>query len=285
MAQPQTSSSIGIAPLAHRSIVVTRPRAQAQRFIDLLEQQGAEVIEFPTIEIVPMASYERLDAAIDQLAMYDWLIFTSVNGVEYFTERLRARQKDGGSLQHLQIATIGPATAQAVEALGLRVHAVPEEYRAEALVTVLGEINGKRMLLPRAEQARAVLPKELQALGAQVDEIAAYRTVLPQATAVQEVRALLQAGHVDMVTFTSSSTVRNFAALFPADELFALCRQTRIGCIGPITAETARGCGMTVTVQSQIYTIPAFAEAIVDYFTTEDRRPGTGSSLNPKPET
>lgn len=285
MAQPRTSSSIGIAPLAHRRIVVTRPRAQAQRFIDLLEQQGAEVIEFPTIEIVPMASYERLDAAIDQLAMYDWLIFTSVNGVEYFTERLRARQKDGGSLQHLQIATIGPATAQAVEALGLRVHAVPEEYRAEALVTVLGEINGKRMLLPRAEQARAVLPKELQALGAQVDEIAAYRTVLPQATAVQEVRALLQAGHVDMVTFTSSSTVRNFAALFPADELFALCRQTRIGCIGPITAETARECGMTVTVQSQIYTIPAFAEAIVDYFTTEDGRPGTGSSLNPKPET
>lgn len=262
MSQCQSSSSV----LAHRRIVVTRPRAQAQRFIDLLEQQGAEVLEFPTIEVVPMASYERLDAAIDQLATYHWLIFTSVNGVEYFTERFRARQKEITSLRHLQLATIGPATAQAVEALGLRVHAVPEEYRAEALVTVLGEVNGKRMLLPRAEQARAVLPKELQALGAQVDEIAAYRTVLPQATAVQDVRALLQAGHVDMVTFTSSSTVRNFAALFPADELLTLCRHTRIGCIGPITAETVKEYGLVVTVQSTVYTIPAFAQAIVEYF-------------------
>ncbi|NOT54365.1 MAG: uroporphyrinogen-III synthase [Deltaproteobacteria bacterium] len=284
MTQHQTPSSTHIAPLAHRRIVVTRPRAQAQRFIDLLEHQGAEVVECPTIEIVPMASYEQLDAAIDHLARYDWLIFTSVNGVEYFTERLRARQKDVGSLQHLQIATIGPATAQAVEALGLRVHAVPEEYRAEALVTVLGEVTGKRMLLPRAAQARAVLPQELRALGAQVDEIASYQTVLPQATAVQDVRALLQTSKVDMVTFTSSSTVRNFAALFPADELLTLCRQTRIGCIGPITAETARELGLVVTVQSAVYTIPAFAEAIVDYFTIKDGRPGTGSALNPNPE-
>ena len=266
MAQSQTFSRTHLVPLAHRRIVVTRPRAQAQRFIDLLEQQGAEVIECPTIEIVPMASYERLDAAIDQLATYDWLIFTSVNGVQYFMDRLRARQKDVASLRYLQIATIGPATAQAVEALGLRVQAVPEEYRAEALVTVLGEVKGKRMLLPRAAQARAVLPKELQALGAQVDEISAYQTVLPQATAVQAVRTLLQASTVDMVTFTSSSTVRNFAALFSADELLTLCRHTRIGCIGPITAETVREHGLVVTVQSAVYTIPAFAEAIVGYF-------------------
>jgi uroporphyrinogen III methyltransferase/synthase len=266
MAQSQILPGTLSAPLAHRRIVVTRPRAQAQRFIDLLEHQGAEVIECSTIEIVPMASYERLDAAIDQLATYDWLIFTSVNGVEYFTDRLRVQQKELASLRHLQIATIGPATAQAVEALELRVHAVPEEYRAEALVTVLGAVKGKRMLLPRAAQARAILPKELRVLGAQVDEIAAYQTVLPQATAVQEVRTLLQAGTVDMVTFTSSSTVRNFTALFSADELPMLCRQTRIGCIGPITADTARECGMTVTVQSQVYTIPAFAEAIGEYF-------------------
>ena len=266
MAQSQTFPRTHIVPLAHRRIVVTRPRAQAQRFIDLLEHQGAEVIECPTIEIVPMASYERLDAALDQLATYDWLIFTSVNGVQYFMDRLLARQKEVSSLRHLHIATIGPATAQSVEALALRVHAVPEEYRAEALVTVLGEVKGKRMLLPRAAQARAVLPKELQALGAQVDEIAAYQTVLPQATAVQEVRTLLQAGKVDMVTFTSSSTVRNFAALFSTDELPTLCRQTRIGCIGPITAETVREHGLVVTVQSAVYTIPAFAEAIVDYF-------------------
>ncbi|MSQ47637.1 MAG: uroporphyrinogen-III synthase [Deltaproteobacteria bacterium] len=266
MSQSQASSRTHSAPLAHRRIVVTRPRAQAQRFIDLLEHHGAEVIECPTIEIVPMASYEQLDAAIAQLSTYDWLIFTSVNGVEYFMARARARQREIASLHHLQIATIGPATAQAVEALGLRVHAVPEEYRAEALVTVLGKVKGKRMLLPRAEQARAVLPKELRALGAQVDEIASYQTVLPQATAVQPVRTLLQAGTVDMVTFTSSSTVKNFVALFSADELSMLCRHTRIGCIGPITAETVREHGLTVAVQSEVYTIPAFAEAIVEYF-------------------
>lgn len=283
MSQSPTFSRTHLAPLANRRIVVTRPRAQAQRFIDLLEHQGAEIVECPTIEIVPMASYEQLDAAIDQLAMYDWLIFTSVNGVEYFMDRSRARQKDVASLRHLQIATIGPATAQAVEALGLRVHVVPEEYRAEALVTVLGEVTGKRMLLPRAAQARAVLPQELRALGAQVDEIASYQTVLPQATAVQPVRTLLQAGTVDMVTFTSSSTVRNFVGLFSADELQPLCRHTRIGCIGPITADTVREHGLVVTVQSEVYTIPAFAEAIVEYFTTEDGRPGTGVSLNPPP--
>lgn len=272
MPQSQTLSGAYVAPLANRRIVVTRPRAQAQRFIDLLEQEGAEVIPFPTIEIVPAASYERLDAAIEQLATYDWLIFTSVNGVQYFVDRLRARQKGLGNLQHLKIATIGPATAQAVEALSLQVHAVPEEYRAEALVTVLGEVKGKRMLLPRAAQARAVLPKELQAMGAHVDEIAAYQTVPPQATAVQEVRTLLQTGKIDLVTFTSSSTVKNFAALFSADELPTLCRKTLIGCIGPITAATVREYGLVVSVQSAVYTIPAFAETLMEYFKTRDRR-------------
>jgi uroporphyrinogen III methyltransferase/synthase len=266
-------SKTHIAPLAHRRIVVTRPRAQAQRFIELLEQRGAEVIEFPTIEIVPTASYERLDEAIDRLATYDWLIFTSVNGVRHFMDRLRARQRESSSLRRLRIATIGPATAQAVEALSLHVHAVPEEYRAEALITVLGEVKGKRVLLPRAARARAVLPEELQALGAHVDEIAAYETIPPQATTVQEVRTFLQAGKVDMVTFTSSSTVRNFAALFSTVELPTLCRKTAIGCIGPVTADTAREYGMTVAVQSQIYTIPAFADAIREYFLSHPRSP------------
>ena len=272
MSLSQAPSAVVTKPLSGRRIVVTRPRAQARRFMDLLGQHGAEVIPFPTIEIVPTASYERLDAAIDRLATYDWLIFTSVNGVQYFTDRLRARQKELSGLRHLKIATIGPATAQAVEALSLHVHAVPEEYRAEALVTVLGEVKGKRVLLPRAAQARAVLPEELQALGAHVDEIAAYETVPPQAAAVQEVRTFLQTGKVDMVTFTSSSTVRNFAALFPGDELPTLFRKTLIGCIGPITAATVREYGLPVAVQSAVYTIPAFAETLVEYFETRDRR-------------
>lgn len=257
------------SPLSGRCIVVTRPRTQAHRFAKLLEQQGAEVIPFPTIEIVPVDSYARLDTALTCLDTYDWLVFTSVNGVKYFIDRLHARQKDVTDLRGLKIGAIGPETAKAVEALSLQVSAVPEEYRAEALVKVLGKVTGQRILLPRAAEAREILPKELQALGAQVDEIAVYQTVRPQATETHALRILLKAEKIAMVTFTSSSTVRNFAAVFADEELPQLLGKARIGCIGPITADTAREYGMMVAVQSSIYTIPAFAEAIVEYFSNQ----------------
>ncbi len=144
---------------------------------------------------------------------------------------------------------------------------MPAEYRAEALVTVLGEVSGQRILLPRAAEAREVLPRELRNLGARVDEIAVYQTVRPQAARTQELSALLKAGKIDLVTFTSSSTVRNFVALFPNDEVSALLGRTRIGCIGPITADTTREFGLQVAIQPSTYTIPAFATAIVEYFT------------------
>jgi uroporphyrinogen III methyltransferase/synthase len=253
-------------PLSGRRIVVTRPRAQAQTFVELLEQQGAEVVQFPTIETIPVASYERLDAVLDNLSSYHWLIFTSVNGVRYFLDRLRTRQRAVNALDHLRIAAIGPETARAVEAIPLCVHAVPEEYRAEALVAVLGEVHGQRILLPRAAEAREVLPKELRALGAHVDEIAVYRTILPQTTKVQELHAQLEGGKIDLVTFTSSSTVRNFMALFANKAARTLLGKTRIGCIGPITADTAREYGLEITIQSGTYTIPAFAAVIEEYF-------------------
>lgn len=252
-----------------RRIVVTRPRTQAAGFVELLEQQGAEIIQFPTIETVPLASYELLDTALQEMSAYDWLIFTSVNGVQYFFARLRALQLDIRSLGNVRIAAIGPATARAVETLHLRVDAIPEEYRAEALVTVLGEVSGKRILLPRAAEARAILPTELRALGAQVNEIAVYQTIRPQHLQTQELRALLAEGKIDLVTFTSSSTVRNFIALFADGEGTALLSKTRIGCIGPITADTAREHGLEVTIQPSTYTIPAFAAAIVEYFSNQ----------------
>jgi len=251
-------------PLFGRRIVVTRPRTQASGFVELLEQHGAAVIQFPTIETVPLASYERLDAALAALPVYHWLIFTSVNGVRYFFARLRVRQQDIRSLDNVRIAAIGPETARAVEALHLRVDAVPEEYRAEALVTVLGDVSGQRILLPRAAEARAVLPRELRTLGAQVDEIAVYQTFRPRQASTQELRVLLQERKIDLITFTSSSTVRNFLALFPDDEVSVLLGKTRIGCIGPITADTARECGLEVAIQPGTYTIPAFAAAIVE---------------------
>ncbi|MGE0821451.1 MAG: uroporphyrinogen-III synthase [Candidatus Binatia bacterium] len=257
-------------PLIGRRIVVTRPRAQAQSFVELLEQYGAEVVIFPTIETVPVASYARLDAALDQIATYDWLVFTSVNGVRYFLERLFVCHKTPADLQHLKIATIGPETARAVTStLTLEVNTVPGEYRAEALVAGLGDVRGQRILIPRAAEAREVLPQQLQALGAQVDEIHVYQTTLPPQSQTQTLRQLLHTAQVAMLTFTSSSTVRNFATIFAKENLPALVGKTSIGCIGPITGDTAREYGLTVAVQSQVYTIPAFAEAIVEYFRNE----------------
>jgi uroporphyrinogen III methyltransferase / synthase len=253
-------------PLASLRIVVTRPRVQSRGFAETLQRHGAEVLLFPTIETVPVASYARLDAALDQLDQYQWLLFTSVNGVKYFVERLHACGKSVEALQSMKIATIGPETARAVTDLSLQVAAVPDEYRAEALVTVLGDVRGQRILLPRAAEAREILPKELQALGAQVDEIPVYQTIRPHTEETANLRELFLAGKIDMVTFTSSSTVRNFVAAFAGESLPQLLSKTQLGCIGPITADTVREYGLTVTIQSGVYTIPGFTEAIVAHF-------------------
>jgi uroporphyrinogen III methyltransferase/synthase len=260
-----TTATLTDKPLTGRRIVVTRPRAQSRGFAETLQRYGAEVLLFPTIETVPVASYARLDAALEQLDRYHWLLFTSVNGVKYFVERLHACGKAVEELRSMKIATIGPETARAVTDLSLHVTAVPDEYRAEALVTVLGDVRGQRILLPRAAEAREILPQELQALGAQVDEIPVYQTIRPlEETA--KLRELLRLAKIDMVTFTSSSTVRNFVAAFADESLPQLLSKTQIGCIGPITADTVREYGLTVTVQSRVYTIPGFTEAIVEHF-------------------
>jgi len=253
-------------PLFGKRIVVTRPRAQASDFVELLEQHGAEVVLCPTIETVPLASYERLDEALDALAAYTWLIFTSVNGVQYFFARLHERRQDIRTLGAVRIAAIGPETARAVERFHLRVDAVPEEYRAEALIPVLGEVRGQRILLPRAAEARAILPQALTALGAQVEEVAVYRTIRPRETQAEKLQSLFMEEKIDLVTFTSSSTVRNFVALFPGADVRKVIGSARVGCIGPITAATAREYGLDVAVQPVSYTVPAFAEAIVGYF-------------------
>jgi uroporphyrinogen III methyltransferase/synthase len=257
--------------LTGRRIVVTRPRAQSRGFAEVLQRHGAEVLLFPTIETVPVASYVRLDAALDQLGQYQWLLFTSVNGVKYFVERLYACGKAVEALRSMKIATIGPETAREVADLSLQVTAVPDEYRAEALVAVLGDVRGQRILLPRAAEARELLPKELQALGAQVDEIPVYQTIRPHTEETATLRELLLAGKIDMVTFTSSSTVRNFVAAFAGENLLQLLSKTQIGCIGPITADTVRAYGLTVTVQSSVYTIPRFTEAIVAHFSRTEK--------------
>jgi uroporphyrinogen III methyltransferase/synthase len=253
-------------PLFGRTVVVTRPRHQAAAFVDRLRDAGADVLCCPSIEIAPPTSWAPADAAIARLDGYDWVVFTSVNGVERFFERLAERRCDVRALHRARLAAVGPQTARALAMRGLLVDLVPEEYRAEGVAAAMRQagVGGATVLLPRAAGAREVLPVLLRDAGARVDEVAVYETV-PASGDASEVRGRLSAGQVDLVTFTSSSTVRNFIALL-GDDAPSLLARAAIGCIGPITADTARAMGLRVALQPRDYTIPAFADAIIGYF-------------------
>jgi uroporphyrinogen III methyltransferase/synthase len=255
-------------PLFGKRILVTRAREQASDFRALLEDLGAACTELPTIAIEPPPSWEPLDAVISRLASYDWIVFTSVNGVKYFLQRLRVACLDVRELKGVRIAAIGPKTAEALEDLGLRLDLVPGEYRAEAIIEALlsaEPLEGKRFLIPRAMVARDILPDSLRKAGAEVDVVPAYQTVQPYGRA-EAVLPMLERGEIDCVTFTSSSTVSNFFSMFDRERIAPLLERTAIACIGPITAETARKHGLVVSIMPADYTIPAFAEAIAAHY-------------------
>ncbi|MGO9258390.1 MAG: uroporphyrinogen-III C-methyltransferase [Bryobacteraceae bacterium] len=256
----------GRLPLRGRRIVVTRAKGQADALVEKLRALGAQAIELPTIEIVPAAGPGGhpgpLDRAIADLAFYDWLIFTSANGVRCFVERLDASTSDWRQLR-AKICAIGPATRAAVEALHLKVDLMGREYVAEGLLEAFGayDLRGCRILLPRAAVARDLVPTELAKRGAQVDVVEAYRTVIPAGLA-QRAQAL---GAVDCVTFTSSSTVENFAAAVgPA--LAGFLAGTKVVTIGPVTTRTARALGIEVTAQARTYTIDGLVEALLEVY-------------------
>ena len=250
-----------------KTIVVTRAREQASDFRLLLENKGAHCFEFPTIEVVPPTSWGPLDKAIEKLAQYDWVLFTSVNGVRFFFQRLEERGADVRALHGIRIGAIGPKTAASLAERGLRLDLVPPEYRAEAVIEAMGgeEVRGKKFLLPRASKAREILPEKLEEMGGQVDVVPVYETILP-AERSEEIQGLLKKGEISCVTFTSSSTVENFAAMFPDEDLPALVAKAAIACIGPITADTARDHGLEVDIMPAEYTVEALAAKIVDYF-------------------
>ena len=259
-------------PLLGRRIVVTRAREQASELVSRLGALGAECIECPTIRVLPPADWARLDAAIDRLDRYDWLVFTSVNGVRFFFERLLARGLDAPRLGRVQTAVIGPATAQRLAAFGLKSDILPASYRAEAVVAAFAghDLTGRRILLPRAAEARPVLPVELGRMGAQVDEIAVYRTVAAD-EGQQTLLAALDKGRIDMVTFTSSSTARHFKQLLPGGRADALPAAVTVASIGPITSETAAGLGFKVDLTAGDYTIDGLVAAIVAYYGSSSR--------------
>lgn len=258
--------------LIGRTVVITRALAQADEFAAELQRYGAEVIICPTIEIAALDNYERLDEAIDHLYGYDWLIFTSVNGVDHFFQRLKMRERSPSDIDELRVCAIGDATADRLNALHIHVDVVPEEFKAEgvfdALKRFVGGTDGLKnsnVLIPRASVARDYLPKALEEAGARVDVVPAYRTSLPVNLDRGRVTAML-AGGTDCIAFTSSSTVKNLAQLFDTQDLSEALAGVVIACIGDITSKTAAEYGLRVEIQPDEFTTPALARSIAEYF-------------------
>ncbi len=266
-----------ILPLQGRRIVVTRRREQAGPLRDALKSKGATVLELPTIAIQPPRSWRRLDEAVKRLADYDWLLFTSTNGVDSFVARLKRQRKTARAFARCRVAAIGPATAKALRRRGVRAHVVPEEFRAEGLLRALGNRNwrGKRVLLARAARARELLPRELRRRGARVNVVEVYRTVVPAASR-RRAGKMFSRRKPDAITFTSSSTVRNFLTVVGRQKARRMLDGVAVACIGPVTSRTARALGLRVAVEARHYTIPGLAQALARYFqnATRNRRSG-----------
>ena len=252
-------------PLFGKRVLVTRTRDQASELSELLRQQGAEPIEFPLIRVVPPESFDELDATLERIEKYDWLLFTSANGVRAVADRLRALGQDVRSLKGPKVGAIGSKTAEEIERLGIRVDFVPSRFVAEAVVEEFPEDpSGLSILLPRAEDAREVIPDRLSERGAVVDVVAAYRTESDVSdrsdgsVASDRIRDMLASGDIDIITFTSSSTVRNFVKLVGA----SVPEGVKIACIGPITAQTAESLGLTPTIVAEEHTIEGLVKAL-----------------------
>ena len=260
-------------PLLGKRIVVTRARQQASDLVRRLADLGAECLEFPTIKVVPAEDTGPLEDAIQHLASYDWIVFTSVNGVKFFFDHLYGKDKDVRALNHLHTAAIGPATAEKLFEYGLRSDIIPQNYRAEAVVDAFRKIplNGKKILLPRAKEARPVLPLELRKMGAEVNEVTAYLTEKVRENSEQLLKRLKDKT-IDLITFTSSSTVQNFKDLIPPDNFAQLTNGITIASIGPITTETAIKSGFEVPITAQSYTIPGLCEAILEHYDHKKRQ-------------
>ena len=252
------------APLNGVRILVGRARHQAGALTGELRKRGATVLEIPFIEIRQPRSFKPLDSALQRLDTYDWLILTSVNGVEAMWNRLSKLYLTKKHLNQVKIAAIGPATKKAIEQHGIKVAVVPKEYVAESVVRSLRRrVRGKRVLLMRAKIARDVIPRELRKAGARVDVVEAYETVVPQSSRTR-LRSVLQnpRRRPHVVTFTSSSTVRNFVALLGARQTAGL-NEIQLASIGPVTSSTLRELGLRVDIAARKFTIPNLVEAVV----------------------
>lgn len=257
-------------PLFGKKIVVTRTREQASNLMAGLEENGADCLECSTIDIHPVDSYEILDDELNRLKEYHWIIFSSLNGVKYFFERIQSKGMDARDLKGPDIAVVGKSTADLLHTYGVNADLIPPVFTSEGLAESLLDqgVEGRNILIPRAEKAREILPETLRGAGAQVVIAPVYKNI-PPAGSKEELRQELEAGLVDMVTFTSSSTVRNFLTMVGAEdsnELQDLFNGVKIAAIGPITAKTVTDNGLKVDVQPAEYTIAAMIKEIVSYY-------------------
>jgi uroporphyrinogen-III synthase len=249
-------------PLAGVRVLVGRARHQASALSCELRRLGATVLEIPFIEIRKPRSFKPLDSALQNLRGYDWLILTSVNGVDAMWDRLSKLRVSKASLKLLRVAAIGPATKKAIEQRGVKVNVVPKEYVAESVVRSLRRrAKGKRVLLVRAKVARDVIPRELRLSGAEVDVVEAYETIVPRSSRMR-LRLALKNPRMrpQVITFTSSSTVRNFVTLFGSRR--ASLDGISLASIGPVTSSTLRELGLRVDVEAAEFTIPGLVAAI-----------------------
>jgi uroporphyrinogen III methyltransferase/synthase len=261
--------------LEGRTVIVTRAASQAADLTTLLEDFGANVIMCPMIEIREPDNYDRLDEALDHLYGYDWLIFTSTNGVEYFLKRLTDRGQQIADLDEIKVCAIGQRTADKLHDAHVHVDLVPSQSTAEGVFTALAEfaggddqLRGLNILLPRAAVGREVLPEALQKAGARMDVVTTYQTVLPDNIDRGKLAAML-AGSGDCIAFTSPSTIKNLAKLFDTHDLGKTLSGMVVACIGTVTAETAAEYGLRVDIQPDQFTTKDLAQAIADYFDAE----------------
>ncbi|CAG36463.1 uroporphyrinogen-III C-methyltransferase [Desulfotalea psychrophila] len=262
-------------PLFGKKIIVTRTREQASELVQELEEQGANCLECATIKISPIKEPKELDNALERLQEFHWILFTSINGVKYFFERLFSKGMDARDLKGCDIAVVGPSTADYLRKYGLNADLFPPVFTGEGLAQALLDqgVEGRNILIPRAQQAREIVPENLRGAGAQVTVAPVYVTK-PIAENKKEMRAELESGTVDMVTFTSSSTVTNFIKMLQPEspeELASLLKGVRIAAIGPITAKTVTDNGLQVDVQPENYTIAGMLDAIVESYSSEKK--------------
>ena len=261
-------------PLFGKRILMTRPKEQAAELATRLVANGAEPVEAPTIQIVPPTDWSPVDRSIRAIGTYDWVIFTSMNGVTQFMTRLCDSGLDARSLAGRRVCSIGPRTAQELERFGIKADLIPADYQAEGVLVALGgqDLKDARVLIPRAEVARELLPDELRARGAHVDVVPVYRTLAPMGGDVEGWRYQLVDRQIHVVIFTSSSTVRNFVMLLGGvDAVKALLKSVVIACIGPITAKTVEEYGLSVSIVPEENTIAALVEAIIQFYGSREQ--------------